>query len=104
MLSRHVICSKIWKRLGGCGRKLPKLRVERGIGGKSTQSFSLSVMQKVQKVPKTESATSKTKCGGVFAIAALPAGLVVRQPRLLAAPSSSRRIMALPPERPPITA
>ena len=89
---------------GWLRKKTTKTRVERGIGGKSTQSFSLSGMQKVQKVQKTESATSKTKCGGVSAIAALPAGLVVRQPRLLATPSSSRRIMALPPERRPITA
>jgi hypothetical protein len=58
-------------------------------------------MQKVQKVQKTASAASEMKCGGVSAIAALPAGLVVMQlllsgPPIIIPPDHGRAAWAAP--------
>jgi hypothetical protein len=72
-----MTCSKAWPRLDGCARRVLKQWVERGIGGGSIPSFSLSVMQKVQKAQEAGKPTGKLKW--VSAVAALPAGLVVRQ-------------------------
>jgi hypothetical protein len=55
-----MICSKAWRRLDGCARRVLEQWGERGIGGRSIPSFSLSVTQKVQKVQEAEKPTGKS--------------------------------------------